>query len=625
MQNQSTDESQSTEVTVILDNSDNRFLQGNQQKVTLHRSLFRGKYTYKFNCKYVSKKEYRQILSSAGLHEQLDFYIVKQGMISQLSIESPSQRLYTLKDIAGHKTFEAKTVEAREVLAECRVKKESIEGYLKHLESGVKIAQNEHKRISEWQEIENKRATLQNQIKMFQFDEIKSELDKLYEKRHDKSDAVSQLGRKLTNIKELSEEFKDKISLLEACISTKTKLLKQLENELFHMVDELSIVEQEETELKIDENLRNSKVNELEEELRNLRLRIKSVICEYQEAKNAAENAEKELNEAIREDDRNNFHCDKRNVTAKIEEMINLASEEKKTQIETANHLKKEIEMSKNRIIQLQLELDEFQANSDIEQKLSDHLKEMSKVTEKKRNLQLQITQTKNDLVQLKAKYHSLSSIQFTNLESYGKTISYSNKSCVDIVNTWVNQCKIPPSQFLGFIVDTFSCDPEFYKCIEQVVGHKMFNVVVSTFEVAQSLLSYVKSQNDSAPSGIDEKKMNGVSSFQGRLVIIIANMLPEANDFNHAPPECVRIVECIEYKECLGNVISHVFGNTLLIPDVKLARSLTSNGYDCVTLEGEAVRKCFMQFFAGGRIRIGSVTSDSSISLHKKVQRCLI
>ncbi|KAF2492648.1 RecF/RecN/SMC protein [Lophium mytilinum] len=174
-------------VEVVFDNSDNRFPTGND-KLTLRRSIGNKKDEYSIDHKNSTKKDVESMLEVAGFSRANPYYIVKQGMVTELTNKSDQARLELLKDVAGTKVYDERRRESLRIMQETDNKRNKIDELLNGIEGRLQELEQEKEALTVYQNKDRERRALQYTIENRELIKNQKKLDALENSRQERRD-----------------------------------------------------------------------------------------------------------------------------------------------------------------------------------------------------------------------------------------------------------------------------------------------------------------------------------------------------------------------------------------------------------------------------------------------------
>ncbi|KAK6011080.1 SMC protein Flexible Hinge domain protein, partial [Ostertagia ostertagi] len=150
-----------------------------------------------------------------------------------------------------------------------------------------------------------------------------------------------------------------------------------------------------------------------------------------------------------------------------------------------------------------------------------------------------------------------------------------------------------------GIFLDLIDCDPIYFQAVEVTAGNRLLFHVVSDDRVALKIMKQFNQQN--LPGECNFFPVNRVVG-------------PPRKEYQDGDGRA--ILDVFDYDEYYDAVFRNVFAGTAIVRDLHLgARFARSEGFDCVTLDGDQISK--RGALTGGYID----TKRSKLELHKSIR----
>ena len=528
-----------------------------------------GKSLYKLNGKIIREKDLHLILAKGGIYKE-GYNIVLQGDIVKFVKITPTERRKIIEDVAGISEYEQKRQFALEELGEADIKIRELKPLVEELELNLEKFEKEKERLNKYKNLLAKKHRLECVLLLKERQSLKKELENAFEEKckleqkskeyldqiEENSTILKEKEKNIAHLNEILLPFKEVSGKLSAKIQyikeQKEQKEKELEKELFHKED-----------LK-------KKIEFLEKDLINL----EKELLEIEQTKLSKEQELFEAEKYIKE---------KEEELKATEQRLNLSPEE--------------IE---------QIEKKESELKSTIEQKKKDlekYINQIQDISHKQNKYNDEIERLQNELSNLKQSesfeeklkhYQNTIEQEKLSIEAIKQTISkYSNSLSLlkkDIENILVEKATIESQlrfsdedSFIfenirgvyGKVEDLISLKDEEYKdAIEAAAGGRLSYVVVESEEVAKECIELLK------------KRSNQRFSFIPLNRIKTQNLPPYPRQKGYID----FAIKLIDYDKAIEPAINFVFGDTLVVENFDVAKSLQN--YRCVTLEGEVFEK---------------------------------
>ncbi|KIH58765.1 SMC protein Flexible Hinge domain protein, partial [Ancylostoma duodenale] len=150
-----------------------------------------------------------------------------------------------------------------------------------------------------------------------------------------------------------------------------------------------------------------------------------------------------------------------------------------------------------------------------------------------------------------------------------------------------------------GLLLDLIDCEPIYFQAVEITAGSRLLFHVVSDDRVALKIMKQFNQQN--LPGECNFFPVNRI-------------VAPPRKEYQDADGRA--ILDVFDYDEYYDAVFRNVFAGTAIVRDLHLgARFARSEGFDCVTLDGDQISR--RGALTGGYID----TKRSKLELHKSIR----
>jgi chromosome segregation protein len=571
-------------VSIYFDNSNKEFpLTDNFVKVTriIRQS---GQSLYKINDKTVTRQNILDVLSHATVNPD-GYNIILQGDIARIIEVSPDERRKIVEEIAGISVYEDKKNKALRELEKVEDSIREVEIVMKEKNSYIRELKKDRDQALKYKELEEK--TAQNKASYLHIQIKRKEADK-----KDKDSSVEKVQ------KEIDKHAAD-IEKLKAEIAVKNKRIDEINAEIEQKG------EKEQVEL-------NKQVEELRVNLATHRTRIEN--CKQQIAQ--IDNRRDQLKGNMTEiDDRvSNYIAEKEGLEkrkvsvdadlVKMEDAI--ARIREKNDVEGAHEIEQQVEVLDKKADEDQLKIQElreqqqelFREKDRIELQLDnideaiakvknvekEHKAELEKLKNKKNLFKSMVTdlgkrldddssyasQLNTARGRLQSMMEELSKLQARNI-SITEALGASNA-----VTKVLDQKK--KFRAFGTVSELGHVQSKYSLALEIAAGNKIKSIVVENDKAAADAISYLKSQK------------LGIATFLPLNKIRSVNPHPESDALAKMSGVHGLASQLVDYDPKFKSVFSYVFGNTLVVDNIDIARKIGINKIRMVTLDGDLV-----------------------------------
>ena len=577
------------EVSIYFDNKKKTF-PVDSEEVSVSRIVNdKGNSSFRINGKKSNRNAIIEMLSHAKINPD-SYNIILQGDIVKFVEMGVVERRAIIEDIAGIGAYEEKKQRSLRELEKVdqRVNEANIilaerKTHLNELERDRNQAL-EFKTIDE--DIKKYRATYFH-VKISQSE---SENDKLEKKREEYQSKINQTAVSIEDIKSKIKEKKDRIHELNQEIETKgekeqVNLNRQIEQLKVDIATDKTKIESFEQELQ--------RILARREALENDNMIINKKIDSMEENKKTIErsyvNYKKDLNQIEEEISRfktkNKFGEDFVIIEKELSSLENDLE-------------KKEVEILKLRQEQQLVMREKDQIEVKIES-LNEHLTRASQLEAEHKN-QLQelaskrklLKKTDDDLRKARDEDSSLSAefsekrseleISQSKLDAFeAEQRKITAQSAGDRAVASILELKKEMAGIYGTIAELGLVDEKYSFALERAAGGRIRSIVVDNDKVAQQCIEYLKKNKLGSATFLPLNKMQALSINSDSKNLNALNSKKGAHGF---------ALDLVSFDSKFKNAFAFVFGSTLVVDDLNVARSIGVGSVRMVTLDGDLV-----------------------------------
>ncbi|KAG1213842.1 hypothetical protein G6F69_002459 [Rhizopus microsporus] len=572
-------------VEIIFDNSDNRFPTG-KEEVILRRSIGLTLDEYSLDRKSVTKTDVLNLLESAGFSRSNPYYIVPQGRVTSLTTAKDEDRLKLLKEVAGTRVYEQKREESNKLMQETNAKRAKIEEVLKYIEERLSELEAEKAELSEYQELDNSRRSIEYTIYAREQTSASHRLEELEEERrrairkNEEIEGHHYKGEQ--KLKELEDQLRDARQTIQLHDQEKKDLLEE-RNELMKVRArlELLINDLQDSQISDEEYKADiaNRLGQLEDSMSQKQSEIDTITPQYTELNETAKQIQQELRTleaeqehlrlkqarltrfASKEERDDWLNAQIRDITENLtirQNQLNLLIEEKKAGEEELLFKTQAIEELKEK------NMARFKLRQELENEEFSLKTERDEATEERKNLWREEakldTLIRNYSDEIRKAERTLSS-----------TIDRNTSIGLSSISRIAQQHNI--QGVYGPVFELFDCDPRFTTAIDATAGASLFNVIVDTDETATKLLEIMNKEKS------------------GRVTFIPLNRVkPRTVEYPNST-DAIPILNKLQYDARYQHAFEQIFANTIVCPNLEVAASYAkSHRLVAVTLDGSRV-----------------------------------
>ncbi len=593
------------ECSIVFDNSKKSFPIDAQELIITRKVKQTGNSVYKINNEVRTRQQVVDILKSAGI-EPDGHNIVLQGDIIRFMDMKPVERRELVEEIAGISIWEEKKQKSLNELqrVEERLKEAGI--MLAEREKYLKDLKKDRDQALKYKELEknvkdNKATYLHLQIK--DKEAKKQEIEVRANKQRKELDNVRKKIQELNkSIMEKKEEMK---TLNDEMQSKGDDERRKLNSEMMDLKDIIARDEERLNTCKNEIQKLIARIHQLKKEMQDHDNKIRNLDLQKEDLNtkiNELKNKEQQINEEIEKFKEKHGISDP-NFDTKIDDI------EKEIEAKQEEHLKeqenKQSLLAKKQAIELQLKGAEEKVTElinlkkennervkkleslrkefrDIVKELSDREKKDAEYNSKLVNMRQKFMKLSEELAKLNARQTHIQ--EFTSADIATKRILEQGKG------------------IYGKVADLGEVDSKYSLALEIAAGPRVKSIVVDTDQTAARCIKYLK-----------ENKL-GVVTFLPLNKINPIKLRPDINVLKSKKGVVGLAVDLIKFDPKFKNIFSYVFGNTLVVKDISIARSIGVGSIRMVTLEGDLIEQSGAMI-GGYRRKIASAFKEKQLS----------
>ncbi|XGW08248.1 hypothetical protein V3C99_010949 [Haemonchus contortus] len=610
-------------VEIVFDNSDRRIPAIEGTEVRVVRQVGQKKDQYFIDGKMVPRAEVVNLMESAGFSRSNPYYIVKQGKINELATAPDSHRLKLLREVAGTRVYDERKEESLKILKETHNKTTKIETLLSYIDERLKTLEEEKEDLKEYQKWDKMKRSIEYTIYDTEANETRKKLERLLDQREELSTRQTKVSSELVEVqargvragaeqRKLESRFKGMKEEKEALLVEQAQRFEK-KAELALLINDLKEdVEKEKSGRNKAEDVLNqvkAEIREKEEELERITPKYQELV-EKESALSSdiriAEMKSKELfakqghkDQFKSAEERDTFlRREVRHITRQIDD-----TEEQMKDIEKSlDDEAREEEQLTTHVQELGVELHENHIRMDkassehgrLKQEFDRAMVAQLDATREEKAIREQLTTMNAEIAQMEQQMRYLAPRSITNgVEGVRRIVQWFRDNNHDGRHDDVVK------GYHGIFLDLIDCDPIYFQAVEVTAGNRLLFHVVSDDRVALKIMKQFNQQN--LPGECNFFPVNRVVG-------------PPRKEYQDADGRA--ILDVFDYDEYYDAVFRNVFAGTAIVRDLHLgARFARSEGFDCVTLDGDQISK--RGALTGGYID----TKRSKLELHKSIK----
>jgi len=571
------------EVSIWFDNSKKEFDLYPEQEIKLTRIIrSTGQGIYKINDVVKTRTQILDLMSMANIDPD-GYNIILQGDIVRLIEMTTNDRRQIVEEIAGINVYEDKKNKALRELERVDTKINEADIILVEREAYLKELKKDRDQALKFKELEerkkrNKKTLLVNNEKIHntQISAIEEDISKNKDKIKSVEELISKLREEIsTNKKEIdniSKEIEEKGEKEQVKIHKEVEALKVSvaidKQRLDTLINEVEKLKTRQEDLKNSYKELSSKTDHLEKEkvsltkqieIRNVDLKnIENRISEFRKKHNLQE--ETKLDENIDEMDKNiekitlsmNDLREKQQIILREKDKAEMQLQSIDDKLEKVSQIKKEHKQ-------------ELEMLKEKKQQFKKLAMDLSKALSESSEFALQLSNARNKLISAQEEHAKLNARKAVLMEQIagGSAI----QSILELRNK--------DSKIYGTVAELGTAKKEFGLALEIAAGSKIRSIVVEDDITAAKCIKFVKEKQLGVISVLPLNKLRDV-----QIDPTLRNM--------KTPGVKGLALDLMEYKSKFEIVFKHVFGNTLVVENIDVARKIGVGQARMVTLDGD-------------------------------------
>lgn len=589
--------SKDAEVIIEFDNSKNTF-SINENPVSISRTVKKnGQSTYRINNNVVTRQQVIDLLSSANIDPD-GHNIVLQGDIVKFTEMKPDEKREIIENIAGISVYENKK-------NKCLLELEKVDSKLNEASIILTERETNLKELKKDRDQAIKYKELQNELRDYKATHIhiqkkaKEEKQNELEKRiNENQSAISRINKVIEENKKLITSMKNEIRNITNEIEEKGEkeqliLRKEIESIKESIIKSKSRADVCKTELKRIEQRNNTLKKDLEEINVSItaNTKEKEKISKSIEQKEMEESAlTEEMNKTRKKYNISGF-SDMDKLEKNIDELnSNLLNLQEKRQVIIRENDQVEFHLN-----ELKDKLNELKNNKELQElkEKKDYLKkiveDISKLTTENKALQSELTTARKEIVT-------------TNDELYNMQIRHGTAIENNAIGTAIKKIlNLKKKGVYGTIAQLGKVNSKYALALETAAGQKINSIVVEDDQIASDSIKYLKDNRLGTATFLPLNKI------KPRITKQIKKEGVEG-----------LAIDLIRFDQKYKNAFSYIFGSTIVVKDVNIARRLGVGSARMVTLDGDLIEQSGAMI---GGYRQRRISSFKELDIEKNMQ----
>jgi chromosome segregation protein len=540
------------EVSIWLDNSKKTF-PVTEKSVKITRIVKKdGNSIYKINDKTMKRQEMVELLNSGKIDPD-GHNIILQGDIVRFMELKPEQRRGVMEEVAGISVYDDKKRKAIGELDKVDLRLKEVNIILTERHAHLRELKKDRDQALRYKEIEgdikSNKATYIN-FSLKTKEEIRDEVEK----------KIKDTEGNISKINETINSFKD-------FIKSKKEEIKNINSEIEKRGEKEQVALHKEVEtLKTDLVRKNSRVEVCRNEIIKINLRKQQLRKDSADLENRIKDLKKTIDKY--EKDKLNFEGELKKVEVELDKL------RKKYNVSDSNNIRDKLmklNSEKNELLRekdkIEYQLNQF-SDADIKDgdtlkiKFKDVAKELENSLINDDKYIVELGRLRNRLVK---KNEELAKLNIE--DSSYKQITLDSISIKKIMNAGIGGVYDIVSE-LGKVNKKYSI------ALEVAAGSRLKSVVVEDDKIAQKCINFLKENKLGVATFLPLNKIKGNS---------------KSGDYNITGLHG-RAIDLVKFDSKFKDVFEYVFGNTLVVDNIDIARKIGIGTNRMVTLSGDLV-----------------------------------
>ena len=572
------------EVSIFFDNSKGTF-PTKEASVKLTRIIKKsGQSVYKINDEKRTRQQILDLLAIANIDPD-GYNIILQGDIVRLVEMSPNERRQIIEDIAGISVYEDKKNKALSELGKVEEKLNEAEIILSERKTYLKELKKDRDEALKYKDLSDKmkraKATY-NDMQVKKRTKKEQELEKSIKKNEED---VTSLEKKIEELKISVKDKREQVAKLSKEIEEKgekeqVRIMKDIENLKVDIATNKTRISSDENEItritQRKDQLQGS-VSDLDEKLTDLN----KTKAEHEKERSSLEKQISQLKARIRQL-KEKHKLDESDSVENDMDNLDKEAEERQKELQELREKQQEVFREKDKIELYISTVDEKirkvtevakEHKADIE-KLRQKRQEFKKATLELNNLINDDSKMAAELANARERL-SKANDELAKLRS--KQVGIQQKLMDSIALRSILDSKGKFGKVHGVVSDLGSVASRYALALETAAGPRIKSLVVDTDKTASNCIKHLKQRKLGTATFLPLNKIKGSDKPFDKAVLKAGGVHGRAADL-------------VDYRPELKNAFEYVFGNTLVVDNIDVARRIGVGSVRMVTLDGDLV-----------------------------------
>ncbi len=575
----------SGEVSIFFDNK-KKIFPTEEDEVKISRIVKpKGNSVYKINNETRTRQQILELLSLARINPN-GYNVILQGDIVRFVEMPPEERRLIIEEIAGISVYEEKKQKAVNELNKVEEKLKESGIVLKERKTHLQELGKEKEQAQKYNDLTHKIKVNKASLLHATMVDKKTEKEKLSKVSGQTKQQLEEKQNRVLESKEKIKGFGEEISGINKQVEERgekgqVEIHKEVEklkvdiasskNRVEAVKNEISKIKQRKVQLRENHDELGSKIKKHEENKKELQAQLA-----------AKQKLRGVIEQKIADFKKKNKLDNVGDIEKQVDELDKEAEQKQKAMLELRQK-QQELLREKDKIeFQIQSIDEKIQKVLEVEKENQAQVKELKQKKEEFKKSTLELSKLINHDSNLCAQLDTARGKRATSSEQLGK-LRAQNLSIQEVLGRDLGLKKILEQKqkgsiqgIHGTVSELGTAESKYSKALEIAAGSKLKSVVVDSDKTAVQCIKFLKENKFGVASFVPMNKIRGAAPAQG-----IAE-LKKANGVHGLA------IDLLQFNPKYKTVFSHVFGNTLVVDSIDVARRIGVGKVKMVSLDGD-------------------------------------
>ncbi len=573
-------------VSIVFDNSKKEFpVDSDELKIT--RTVKQnGQSIYQLNGRRVTRQQIIDTLAYAKIDPN-GYNIVLQGDINHFVNMSPLERRRIVEEIAGIDSYNAKKDKAVAELERVEGRIKEAEIILAERKNYLKDLKKQYDQALKYKQMKDNIRKNQATYLYLRIEKKKLEMNSLINQMKKVEEDIKSLKVKIEELRKKEKELTDKIKEISQKIETQgeesqVKIHKEVEDLKVKLAEANSDIDMKKKELErlksrkeqLEKSMVQNKeaISQLNSEISNLRDKLENLKKDKEEVEKEIEAFQKEhdINKVVEiESNLDSLDSEVEKLNQEIKKII----EEKQNKLREKDKLMINIENIDSTIAKVKLiekehkkEIEELKKKKEEFKKI---IKELNEALSKDSQLAAMIADSKRRVDSVREEVERLRVKQMQVQAKLNANLAV--KAILDNKNKF--------GTVYGVVSQLAKVSKKYSTALSVAAGNRINSIVVDNDETAVKCINYLKRQKLGLATFLPLNKLRKVDTSNVKSLLKVNGVVGLASDL-------------VVSDKKFNKVFSYVFGDTIVVEDLNVARRIGIGNARMVTLDGDLTEK---------------------------------